>query len=345
MSRGSRNRSRRQVDDEDEDVGVDAPQEIDGEYVYDPDQDRDEKRALRQDYRKLQDNELLLDPKAIKSEALTQMVQRADTLFSKVKGPQEATLDSSFLVTAATLGNAKARSMRAGAGGFEIDDLVARLFTFMGGHRPGEERITEDGENVDPDVEGDRPLDWSAVGRKAMAKSRRVPAQDFMLGLLTVEAKKRNIAKRTQREKADAVERRPQELKEDDIERSENETTKNVAALEGFLKKQPAPMNLFHLIINPESFGQSVENLFYLSFLIRDGKVSLEYSEDTNEPMIMLVEPPTDEDYKEGLTKKQLILELDITTWKRAIEVFEIRKSALPTRKAARTKLGDKWYG
>lgn len=148
-----------------------------------------------------------------------------------VKGPQEATLDSSFLVTAATLGNAKARSMRAGAGAFEIDDLVAAFFTFMGGHRPGEERLTDDGASVDQDIEGDRPLDWSRIGRKAMAKSRRVPAQDFMwvlkehilcdaltgystrLGPLAVEAKKRNVAKRTQREKADAVERRPQEVR------------------------------------------------------------------------------------------------------------------------------------
>lgn len=70
--------------------------------------------------------------------------------------------------------------MRAGTSGFEIDDLVARLFTYMGGHRPGDERLTEDGESVDPDVDGDRPLDWGAIGRKAMGKSRRAPAQDFM---------------------------------------------------------------------------------------------------------------------------------------------------------------------
>lgn len=45
-------------------------------------------------------------------------------------------------------------------------------------------------------------------------------------------------------------------------------------------------INLFKFIINPHDFGQSVENMFYLSFLIRDGKCALELNEDTREPMI-----------------------------------------------------------
>ena len=54
------------------------------------------------------------------------------------------------------------------------------------------------------------------------------------------------------------------------------------------LSNQSGPINLFRAIINPTSFGQSVENLFYLSFLIRDGEVSLEFDEDTLEPMISM---------------------------------------------------------
>lgn len=45
-------------------------------------------------------------------------------------------------------------------------------------------------------------------------------------------------------------------------------------------------INLFHFIINPNDFAQSVENLFHLSFLIRDGLCAMELHEDTQEPMI-----------------------------------------------------------
>jgi hypothetical protein len=44
-------------------------------------------------------------------------------------------------------------------------------------------------------------------------------------------------------------------------------------------------INLFKFIVNPHDFAQSVENLFYLSFLIRDGKVALE-TDENGEPVI-----------------------------------------------------------
>jgi len=49
--------------------------------------------------------------------------------------------------------------------------------------------------------------------------------------------------------------------------------------------EQNGPVNLFRFVINPNDFAQSVENLFYLSFLIRDGECALEIEED-GEPVI-----------------------------------------------------------
>ena len=45
----------------------------------------------------------------------------------QVKGPQEATLDSHFLLMASTMGAQKARTMKSGSGLFDIDDFVAKL--------------------------------------------------------------------------------------------------------------------------------------------------------------------------------------------------------------------------
>jgi hypothetical protein len=83
---------------------------------------------------------------------------------------------------------AKARAMKAGAGAFDVDDFVSKLITFMGGRR-GEagpkDRASggtdEDEEEEEEDYDGnDEPLDWEKIGRKALAKSRRVPVMDFM---------------------------------------------------------------------------------------------------------------------------------------------------------------------
>jgi hypothetical protein len=32
-------------------------------------------------------------------------------------------------------------------------------------------------------------------------------------------------------------------------------------------------------VVNPKSFGQTIENMFYVSFLIRDGRVEIDFDE------------------------------------------------------------------
>lgn len=52
---------------------------------------------------------------------------------------------------------------------------------------------------------------------------------------------------------------------------------------------EESKINIFKFVINPKDFAQSVENIFYLSFLIRDGKVAFE-TED-GEPVICRLHP------------------------------------------------------
>lgn len=50
------------------------------------------------------------------------------------------------------------------------------------------------------------------------------------------------------------------------------------------MQEEGQAINIFRFVINPNDFAQSVENIFYLSFLIRDGKVAFET--DAGEPVI-----------------------------------------------------------
>ncbi|KAI0278475.1 Nse4 C-terminal-domain-containing protein [Russula aff. rugulosa BPL654] len=290
----------------DQDIIMDSPRK---KVAYDPDQDPEEKRVLRQKYRVLLKDEEghQFNVNEYTTQELLERVQLADSLFDQVSAPQEATLDSAFLLTASNMHAAKARAMKAGAGAFDIDDFVSKLITFMGGRRGG----------------GGGGGGW--------------------LGPLAIEQKKRAVGKRARFEKNKEDERKPQELREEDIARSENETTKNVIDIRTLLVEQNGPVNLFRFVINPNDFAQSVENMFYLSFLIRDGECALEIEED-GEPVIFICEQPQLTDYQEGLRKQQLVFEFDVKTWEEAIKTFSITEPIIPQR-AKVASLNGKWYG
>jgi non-structural maintenance of chromosomes element 4 len=83
------------------------------------------------------------------------------------------------------------------------------------------------------------------------------------------------------------------------------------------------PINFFKFVVHPQSFSQTVENLFYLSFLIRDAKAYVHV--DDNNDLILgnsrsnkeTAEPPTPEQLQDPeFVKMQNILHLDMATWR-----------------------------
>ena len=163
--------------------------------------------------------------------------------------------------------------------------------------------------------EGDA-FNWEWLGRQACYPNNvRPPVPGFLLGPLSVQKKVRKATQRSQRlqrrDPNDAV--RPEEMKAQDFEKSDNSnlTTlcRNIRELlvktmvdgqRGALEEMTEDISdddarallarhniaddegvpFFHFVMDPASFGQTVENLFYVSFLIRDGTVG--FGSDSN---------------------------------------------------------------
>ncbi|KAF9973541.1 nuclear protein [Actinomortierella ambigua] len=349
---------------------------------------RMEQRRIRTEYRKLiSETEVhrkeFLDPL---NNGLLENVDQANRLFKSATGTTEATLDSRLLVLSADLGVEKSRHLRIGQAGFDESDYLTRLVNRMGGHeieadtrgngagsssssrrrgnsrRGNDDTMADDDDDDDNDMEAPSGgLDWSRIGRMAAKWTRRVPTMDFMLGPMSVEHKTRQMGPRARIVRDPKLMRKPQELLEADIARQENETTKNVLQISKILEQAEGRVNLFELVINPESFGQTVENIFYLSFLVRDGRASITDCDADNpdldleevddlesrniQPMVEACEEPTAQDYENGLLKKQVVMSIDMATWREIIEVYDIRKPMIPTRPIREEHIAGKWYG
>ncbi|MCJ1445342.1 MAG: nuclear protein [Stictis urceolatum] len=197
-------------------------------------------------------------------------------------------------------------------------------------------------------------------------------------------------ARQEQRNPADA--QRPDELKADQIERQENANLTALCAkiyklLADYTNKQAVACSvefheesmrmgreleeeeetelllkyrisdhpgtcLFNFAFNPKSFGQTVENLFYISFLIRDGKAGIE--SDRNGMMVLTPNPgkaqgdgeegeqlteeekearqKEEEKKRRAARKHQSVFHLDFDMWRDCVDTFKIRECVIPHR-------------
>ncbi|KAI1812176.1 hypothetical protein GGS20DRAFT_43458 [Poronia punctata] len=258
------------------------------------------------------------------------------------------------------------RYMRTG-GGIEEDDGPGLTMTQQRRRQPrragGRGSDDEDSE----DDEGDM-MNWEHLGRFACLPNIRRPATPgFLLGPLSVEKKVRKIVKRSAPFRADELrETRPEVLNAADVERSEkNDLTAicakilrrlqeiqdeaqtqveaafdkygDEAAKKLMIKyglRDTGGIDLFKFVVNPHSFGQTVENMFYVSFLIRDGAVLVEFDE-FDLPSLQPTAPhdPDPSAAKTAKQRQQAVFSIDMLMWKEIIDAFDITEPIIEHRK------------
>ncbi|KAJ1784394.1 hypothetical protein LPJ59_006368 [Coemansia sp. RSA 2399] len=289
-------------------------------------QSASERRNLRSQYRSLlsdattRKNEYL----AGNTDLLIEDLERANALYQGVNTTTEGVLDSYFLRLSADIGAQRAHQMRVDNAAFDSLDYIEKVREVLYGST---------GNADEQQMLGASP-NWGAIGDVASQFSRQPPRFSCIYGPLMTEAKARKA--RVKRQSLDgkankgvSQEANIEMMGESDVTKQENQTTKLVQKIHSILA-HVGPINLFELVINPRSFSQSVENIFYVSFLIRDGKAFID--DESGQPMIEACEPPQQDDYLSGLTKKQLIFSLDYVTWREIADVYSIKKSIIPER-------------
>lgn len=160
--------------------------------------------------------------------------------------------------------------------------------------------------------EGDE-FNWEWLGRQAcFPYNVRPPVPGFLLGPLSVQKRQRKQTQRRERfqrrDPRDAI--RPEEVKAGGNDKAENSnlTTLCREILELLVRTQgegqekvqeeatedmseqdiydlmvkhglaeDGGVAFFHFVINLRSFGQTVENMFYTSFLIKEGSVGIQF--------------------------------------------------------------------
>ena len=238
--------------------------------------------------------------------------------------------------------------------------------------------------------EGDE-LNWEYLGLAAcFPNNLRPPARGFLLGPLSVQKKVRKQSQRRERlqrrDPRDAI--RPEELKTKDFEKQDDanllELCKRIHSLiagtsvakkaafdevdtadmtedqlytlmEEHMLADDGGLNFFKVVLNPGSFGQSVENIFYISFLVKEGKLGLAWDRNgfptlrkrdhlsfdllVTEILTVLPDITTPrskaEIEEQNVSKHQMIFHLDFPRWEQLVGVFDIKESLIKPRNEA----------
>ena len=132
--------------------------------------------------------------------------------------------------------------------------------------------------------------------------------------------KERKAAQRRPRDEK-APQARPDAL-DDALETgtAQAETERAIKAMRRVLRAHPGGVDAFTLCYNGGCFAQTVENLFTLSFLVKDGRVELKRGPgDRGVLVTMADEQPVAEDFRSGrAAAMQFVFRLDVADWEAA---------------------------
>ncbi|GHJ87436.1 hypothetical protein NliqN6_3838 [Naganishia liquefaciens] len=275
-----------------------------------------------------------------------------------IKDASLAVIDSKVMSTHTDTAAKIGKLARSHANAFEVADFFDPLRELIGLERSMLEDVDEDDESAQPAVRrGGRLGDWAKIGWMAAGRSRRAPAAEFMNGMMAVEHTRRVVQRKARQQQVLQPEVRPKEIRQEDMKQAVNPTIVFTGRLEALLEKHDAKVNLFKWLINPWSFGQTIENTFYTSFLLKECKVAIDEAEDgSGIPYIFCCDPPSEEDLRArefddagndigpALRKRQVVLEMSLEIWQEAIELFDIRESFIPHRTEEAQPGVDGWY-
>ena len=255
--------------------------------------------------------------------SLMQFICENNEIFTEVDAPREASMDAVCMRNLSKMCRQRAENMTTNMHEFRMDEFGHKIKTMLG-------------------VEENAPVDmkkWVLLGQTVKKYIHKSPSLTYMFGALdtvppepkekkTRETKSKQATKASQLQETQAA-----VIKETTVNANQTDVIVShvfKCAVTQFKINNKQPFNYFKFVINPECFGTSVENMFHVSFLIKEGKVGISICGETGDP---LLHPLTSKQMTERRTqndpKNQVVLSFSQSEWSQLIKKYQIKDSLI----------------
>lgn len=246
--------------------------------------------------------------------------------------------DSEAFKDTATFAAVNARNIKLGDMGLSLNqkELVRQIKAYMNPDFLSAE-VQNDADDEVPDVDTFNCFNWLKLGVLSYTASNRAVLSEFLYGPLATERRKAGVRTRNVDDTRNGSLVTAQNVQVSDISNDTEQNTANMvkSVYSTFSRKsKEEKINFFKFFVNPHSFSQSVENLFFTSFLIKDARVKLT-KDSAGVPMIQRA---SNIETQQANTKDNIphhthhIATFDYRTWQNLIKTYNITESFLGHR-------------
>lgn len=318
---------------------------------------------VHQDYARLRneiaDDDISNRPAVKRLNHLSDVIDSANTLSKEMTMPIHGRDDARLIYEASETYRKTALSDGTMA---ELSSLAfAKLLSscLEGGDNISSHTASEGGDNADESQKIPKITSLDDFYNVYYKRSHWAPSIGFLLGPLEIE--KKVITRRGGPRTKDVL---SEEVQPDKIEGLQDEQQKQTSLLISIAKRlmvlekeEGAPIPFYQFVLNPWSFSESVENIFYMSFLTRDGKVALLFDENGTPVLTTKVKnliadkghgntnnnqsnSPTESQPQARSTKHkkfteglgQIIMDLNMQQWRKLCDLLELTEPTIPSR-------------
>ncbi|XP_078151819.1 nse4, component of Smc5/6 DNA repair complex [Carex rostrata] len=246
------------------------------------------------------------------------IITEVESLHQFVQNPREQVADAEALLDIASTFLTSVRSQSSE--GITPSDFVTALLNKFG----------QTNNPLNDEIESPVTFNWTDLGYSVSHVFMAGSGCCTMNGPMNTEVKQRKVVNQKPRASRPKESTCPEELGGKE-EETKTDTDKNMLAIFEILRRKKST-RLEHLVLNRNSFAQTVENIFALSFLVKDGRVEILVSKSGHHLVSPRNAPAASAVATGEVSYSHFVFRLDFKDWKQMKEMVEPGEELMPHR-------------